>query len=303
MTQNLPTSFIIPEHLTADYTCITRTWWVVVHGLRYLDTLGLVGLWSIFLGWCLDTSGLVESCSMVSGWQLDTVLVYGLRWNLDTFLSSFWCFSSMRFEKFFMVPQFSWVLVVQTVLDWDWLSSLDESGTSHVALMTPNNQLNVMKWIRSRPDELKPTFNSENRQLIIEVSPWTDGFYRRSAFFVSVVLTTEAEVLTRVVLFSGCSDSTPPGVHTGLESHTESYSNPHVNLSITIWSGPEQESKTRTCRDPGPGVFRCFLPAHDLVCEQNSAHLWVLVLTFIDDGLKHQTHTHEDLGSGDRTQL
>lgn len=35
----------------------------------------------------------------------------------------------------------------------------------------------------------------------------------------------------------------------------------------------------------GPG----FLPAHDLVGEEDAAHLWILVLAFVQDGLKSQT--------------
>lgn len=33
------------------------------------------------------------------------------------------------------------------------------------------------------------------------------------------------------------------------------------------------------------------LPAHDLVGEEDATHLWVLVLTFIQDGLMGQTQT------------
>jgi len=28
------------------------------------------------------------------------------------------------------------------------------------------------------------------------------------------------------------------------------------------------------------------LPAHDFVCEQHPAHLWILVLTLVNDGLE-----------------
>lgn len=46
------------------------------------------------------------------------------------------------------------------------------------------------------------------------------------------------------------------------------------------------ETRTRTGTGSAAGVI---LPAHDFVCQQNPAHLWVLVLTLVDDGLK-KTH-------------
>lgn len=53
------------------------------------------------------------------------------------------------------------------------------------------------------------------------------------------------------------------------------------------------ETRTRTGSEAGVS-----LPAHDLVCQQNPAHLGVLVLTLVDDGLKK---THLQVRQGRKT--
>lgn len=44
------------------------------------------------------------------------------------------------------------------------------------------------------------------------------------------------------------------------------------------------EEERRICEEE-PDPEHLFSPAHDLVCQQHSAHLWVLVLAFVNNGL------------------
>lgn len=57
-----------------------------------------------------------------------------------------------------------------------------------------------------------------------------------------------------------------------------------IKQQIQYLSASEQGS---TCQNRVQGAS--FLPAHDLVGEEDATHLWILILAFVQDGLESQT--------------
>ena len=59
----------------------------------------------------------------------------------------------------------------------------------------------------------------------------------------------------------------------------------------------EEEGEQRKRRGRGGSVGKDVMqsssPAHDLMCQQHSAHLWVFVLAFINNRLKRERHTEK----------